>query len=79
MAPNNPAIPLIEAALEAAAAARWGEKANWPRRLRGLNFDPVIKDAGRGGRPINPRALPYLATKTRSSVKAAACHDRRSG
>jgi hypothetical protein len=34
----------VEAALEAAATARWGSKADWPRPLRGITKDPAIKD-----------------------------------
>jgi hypothetical protein len=44
MLANNPSIELIEAAVEAAIEARWGEdRKKWPRKLRGYTFDPVIK------------------------------------
>lgn len=41
--PDHPAIELIEAAAEAAAVTRWGKKADWPKQLRGINRDPIIK------------------------------------
>ena len=33
--------------------------------------------AGRGGRPINPRALPYVATKTRPAKSTALARQAR--
>lgn len=43
--PGNPGVDQVEAAIEAAATAKWGRKADWPRPLRGISKDPVIKDA----------------------------------
>ncbi len=43
MAPDKPAIEQIEAAIEAAVFAKWGSKSERPARLRGLNYDPVVK------------------------------------
>lgn len=42
--PDHPGVGQIEAALEAAATARWGRKADWPRPLKGINKDPCVKD-----------------------------------
>jgi len=42
--PGHPAIEQIEAILEAAVIARWGKKADWPKPLKGIHRDPVIKD-----------------------------------
>jgi hypothetical protein len=42
--PNHPGIVQVEAALEAAAAARWGRKEEWPRLLKGITRDPAVKD-----------------------------------
>ncbi len=37
-------IDAIEAALEAAATTKWGPRKDQPKRLRGRDFDPVVKD-----------------------------------
>jgi hypothetical protein len=42
--PGHEGLALLEAALEAAAIARWGRKSEWPRLLKGITRDPVIKD-----------------------------------
>jgi hypothetical protein len=42
--PGHPGVELIETALEAAATARWGRKADWPKPLRGFSRDPCVKD-----------------------------------
>jgi hypothetical protein len=42
--PGHPGIEQIEAILEAAAIARWGKKSEWPKPLKGIHRDPVIKD-----------------------------------
>jgi hypothetical protein len=46
MLPGHSAVELIEAAVMAAVTARWGDdKKKWPKRIRGLHFDPIVKDA----------------------------------
>jgi hypothetical protein len=42
--PGHAGIERIEAALHAAAGQRWGKRSEWPRPLRGISRDPVIKD-----------------------------------
>jgi hypothetical protein len=43
--PGHEGIEKIEAILGVAATQRWGKrKADWPRPLRGINRDPIVKD-----------------------------------
>jgi hypothetical protein len=44
MPPGHPGIEEIETALQNAATIKWGKKTEWPRPLRGLSRDPIIKD-----------------------------------
>jgi hypothetical protein len=44
LSPGHAAIELIEAALIAVATDRWGPRAKWPRQLRGIMRDPIVKD-----------------------------------
>jgi site-specific DNA-methyltransferase (adenine-specific) len=48
--PGHPAVDEIEDALAAAAGAKWGDKKNWPKRLRGLNYEPVPKSVADFGK-----------------------------
>jgi hypothetical protein len=41
--PGHPAVDLIEDALVNAAMVKWGPRKNWPKRLRGLTHEPVLK------------------------------------
>jgi hypothetical protein len=43
--PGHPGVEQIEAAVGAAATGRWGrDKSEWPRPLKGITRDPIIKD-----------------------------------
>jgi hypothetical protein len=44
MPPGHPGPELVDAALIAMATERWGPRAKWPRQLRGIMRDPVVKD-----------------------------------
>jgi hypothetical protein len=44
--PDHPGIDLLETAINAAVTARFGPKPEWPKRLRGLHYDPIVKDCG---------------------------------
>jgi hypothetical protein len=44
MPPGHPGIEQLEAALEAAATKRWGKRSEWPKPLKGITKDPVIKE-----------------------------------
>jgi hypothetical protein len=42
--PGHSGVEQIETLLEAAATARWGHKADWPKPLKGITRDPIVKD-----------------------------------
>jgi hypothetical protein len=44
MPPGHEGIEEIEAALHTAATVKWGKRSEWPKPLRGLSRDPIVKD-----------------------------------
>jgi hypothetical protein len=42
--PGHEGLEKLEVIITAAATLRWGRKANWPKPLRGISKDPIIKD-----------------------------------